>query len=85
MKNIMLFHIFNTQYSICCRLKVFKASLLNLYKKEHAQTLPVAQIKEFVNKENAGAEFSEGEFNAAVEKMQDDNQIMMAEGMLILI
>ena len=59
--------------------------MLKLYKKEHAQTLPVDQIKTFINTENADAVFSDGEFAAAVSKMQDDNQIMQAEGMLILI
>lgn len=67
------------------RLKVFKASLLNVFKAEHAQSLEFKKVREFVNKENAGAEFDDDEMHSAIQKMMDDNQIMLSDNVLFLI
>lgn len=67
------------------RLKLFKASLLKLFKQEHAQSLPLDTVKGFVNSEHAKTPFSEGELQAAVTKMQDENQLMIADKMVFLI
>lgn len=69
----------------CFRLKTFKTSLFNLFKTEHAQSLTVGRIREFVNEENRGEEFSDAELFAAIDKMQDDNQIMLSESIVFLI
>ena len=67
------------------RLKVFKATLLKLFKLEHAQSLELERVRSFVNDENAGSEFSDGEMTAAIERMSDDNQIMLADNVIFLI
>ena len=71
----------------CCvpRLTVFKATLLKLFKEERAQSLELERVKSFVNEENVGSEFSSSEIMAAIDKMSDDNQIMLADNVIFLI
>ncbi|ELU00507.1 hypothetical protein CAPTEDRAFT_215143 [Capitella teleta] len=67
------------------RLKVFKACLLKLFKQEHAQSLQLEQIQSYVNKEHAKEAFSSDELTAALDKMQDDNQVMVSDKVIFLI
>lgn len=67
------------------RLKTFKTSLFNVFKTEHAQSLTVDRIREFVNEENREDKFGDAELFAAIDKMQDDNQIMLSENIVFLI
>ena len=67
------------------RLKTFKASLFKLFKSEHAQSVSMDKVLKHVNKENAGSEFSEDEVHAAIEKMQEDNQVMLSDNVVFLI
>ena len=69
---------------LCFRLKAFKASLLTLFKKEHAQSLELEKVREFVGRESA-EEWSEEELLAAIHTMMDDNQAMLSENVVFLI
>lgn len=73
------------QFWNCFRLKTFKTSLFNVFKTEHAQSLTVDRIREFVNEENREDKFGDAELFAAIDKMQDDNQIMLSENIVFLI
>ena len=72
-------------FLILHRLKLFKSSLLNLFRSEHAQSVPMDKVRTHVNKENAGAEFDNTEMLAAIDKMMDDNQVMLADDVIFLI
>lgn len=63
---------------------MFKTLLNRLFTEQHAQSLPVERIREFVNSQQR-TEFSDGEMKAAIEKMTDENQIMEADGQVFLI
>lgn len=67
------------------RLDAFKASILKLLKEEHTQTVAMTHVTEYVNTAHAEQPFSNDEIDAAVERMTDANQIMVADGMLFLI
>lgn len=66
------------------RLQVFKKLLHKLFAEQHAQSLPVERIREYVNTQQR-TEFTAGEMKAAIEKMTDENQIMEADGQVFLI
>lgn len=51
----------------------------------HTQMVPMTQVKEHVNTEHPDQPFTADEFDAAVEKMTNANQIMVADDMLFLI
>ncbi|XP_013393100.1 zygotic DNA replication licensing factor mcm3-like [Lingula anatina] len=67
------------------RLKTFKATLFNLFKEQHAQSLNMAVVKERINEGNSGEPFSEEDVYAAVDVMMEDNQIMLSNEILFLI
>ena len=67
------------------RLKTFKASMLNLFWNEHAQSLSLNQVHQHVNSDNPNAQYGEDELHAAIDKMMDDNQLMLSDDMLFLI
>jgi len=67
------------------RLKAFKSSLFFLFKEAHSQSIELDRIRTQVNLDNDGAEFDEAELMAAINKMQEDNQIMLSENIVFLI
>lgn len=67
------------------RLDAFKSSILKLLKEEHTQTVAMTRVTEYVNAAHPDQPFSTDEIDAAVERMTDANQIMVADGMLFLI
>ncbi|XP_041360828.1 zygotic DNA replication licensing factor mcm3-like [Gigantopelta aegis] len=67
------------------RLKVFRASLFNLFKAEHAQSVQLSKIKPFVNKEQPEKEFDDDEIILAIESMMDVNQVMLSDDIVFLI
>ena len=72
--------------SLLCRLKKFKTSLLNLFKSRHAQSLELDLVREQLKKEHQDEDvFSEDEMFAAIEKMMDDNQVMLSDQVVFLI
>ncbi|XP_072120809.1 DNA replication licensing factor MCM3 [Mobula birostris] len=66
------------------RLKVFKAALLDAFKAVHAQSLGMQTLMASINKGNE-VPFSEEEVQAALDKMQEDNQIMVSDQIIFLI
>lgn len=67
------------------RLKTFKSSLFKLFKQEHKQSLSMNQLRQQVDADHPGVEFSDAELWAAVNRMQDDNQIMVSDNIVFLI
>ena len=67
------------------RLKIFRASLLELFQAEHAQSLELSRVIDHVNAKNPTAQFSRDEILAAVQKMTDENQIMLSDDVIFLI
>ncbi|KAI0207386.1 Zygotic DNA replication licensing factor mcm3 [Lamellibrachia satsuma] len=68
------------------RLKKFKASLLNLFKSQHAQSLELDLVREQLKREHQDKDaFSENEMFAAIERMMDDNQVMLSDQVVFLI
>lgn len=62
------------------RLKTFRAKLFDLFKSEHAQSVPLDKVKSHM-----GTGFTEDEVFGAVEKMMDANQVMLADDVIFLI
>lgn len=66
------------------RLKEFKSSLLATFQSAHAQSLNVKELKSDINKEREKS-FSDAEIRTALARMQDDNQVMVADDIIFLI
>ncbi|KAM9740011.1 DNA replication licensing factor MCM3 isoform 2-T2 [Dama dama] len=66
------------------RLKAFKAALLEVFREAHAQSVGMSRLTESVNRDNEEP-FSSAEIQAALSRMQDDNQVMVSEGIVFLI
>ncbi|XP_063827682.1 DNA replication licensing factor Mcm3 [Ostrinia nubilalis] len=67
------------------RLSQFKTALQQLFRDERANSLPLDRITAHVNEAYAHETFSEGEIHAALDKMTQDNQVMMADDIVFLI
>lgn len=66
------------------RFKAFKAALLDAFKAAHAQSLGMQTLMASINKENK-VPFTEEEVQTALDKMQEDNQIMVTDHIIFLI
>ncbi|XP_026538320.1 DNA replication licensing factor MCM3 [Notechis scutatus] len=66
------------------RLKTFKAALLEVFRVAHAQSVNLKSLLESINRDNP-TPFSSAEVKAALEQMQEDNQIMMSDDIIFLI
>ncbi|XP_013909441.1 PREDICTED: DNA replication licensing factor MCM3 [Thamnophis sirtalis] len=66
------------------RLKTFKAALLEVFRVAHAQSVNLKSLLESINQDNP-TPFSSAEVKAALEQMQEDNQIMMSDDIIFLI
>ena len=67
------------------RLTLFKSSLQNVFSSEHAQTLSMDTVVAAVRRDYPNANFTRGEMEAALNKMQDENQIMVSDEQIFLI
>jgi len=67
------------------KFQKFKSSLQGLFASEHAQTLLLQQIVDKVHKDHSDIRFSDAEVQAACDRMTDDNQIMVSEGLVYLV
>lgn len=67
------------------RLAKFKASLMKIFRDDRTQSVTLDRVKELMNKENHAEPFDDGELLAAVDKMSDENQVMLADNTLFLI
>ncbi|CAL8395652.1 unnamed protein product [Boreogadus saida] len=70
------------------RLKAFKGALLQAFKTKRSQSVAVAELLGLVNKDPTPAQgegFQQGEVEQLLGRMQDDNQVMVSEGVVFLI
>ncbi|XP_072218617.1 DNA replication licensing factor MCM3 [Leuresthes tenuis] len=66
------------------RLKEFKSSLFAVFQSAHAQSVKMTMLMDNLNKEREKC-FTEPEVRAALARMQDDNQVMVADDIIFLI
>ncbi|KAL8173083.1 UNVERIFIED_CONTAM: MCM DNA helicase complex subunit [Gekko kuhli] len=66
------------------RLKEFKAALLDVFRSTHAQSVALKTLMKSINQDRPQP-FLSSEVKAALEQMQDDNQIMMSDDIIFLI
>ncbi|KAK0085239.1 hypothetical protein PV325_005529 [Microctonus aethiopoides] len=66
------------------RFKLFRTSLHKLFQQQRAQSLSLTKVKQFVNTEHS-PEFTAGEITAAIHKMTEANQLMLADEQIFLI
>uniref|UniRef100_A0A672R2F7 DNA replication licensing factor MCM3 n=1 Tax=Sinocyclocheilus grahami TaxID=75366 RepID=A0A672R2F7_SINGR len=66
------------------RLKEFKTALLEVFRSSHAQSVGMITLMEGINK-SCPSPFKETEVRAALSRMQDDNQVMVADDIIFLI
>ncbi|XP_075684453.1 maternal DNA replication licensing factor mcm3 isoform X3 [Rhinoderma darwinii] len=66
------------------RIKEFKAALLKTFKSTRSQSVTVSQLLELINKGNQDP-FELSQVNEALNNMQNDNQVMLADDMVFLI
>ncbi|XP_071770329.2 DNA replication licensing factor MCM3 [Centroberyx gerrardi] len=66
------------------RLKEFKSSLFAVFQSAHAQSVRMKTLRDDMNKERQSP-FTETEVRAALARMQDDNQVMVADDIVFLI
>ncbi|XP_075126635.1 maternal DNA replication licensing factor mcm3 isoform X2 [Leptodactylus fuscus] len=66
------------------RIKEFKAALLKAFKATRSQSVAVSQLLELINKGNHDP-FELSEVKEALDNMQNDNQVMLAEDVVFLI
>ncbi|XP_060529095.1 zygotic DNA replication licensing factor mcm3 [Cylas formicarius] len=66
------------------RLELFKKSLCQVFLKIPEQELSLTTVEEMLNRNN-GTPFSRAEINSAIAKMSEENQVMLADGILYLI
>uniref|UniRef100_A0A671WR33 DNA replication licensing factor MCM3 n=1 Tax=Sparus aurata TaxID=8175 RepID=A0A671WR33_SPAAU len=66
------------------RLKEFKSSLFAVFQAAHAQSVKMKSLMDDINKERE-KRFSEPEVQSALRRMQDDNQVMVADDIIFLI
>lgn len=67
------------------RLNIFKTGLQRVFREARDSSLPVERIVTFINKNSGDVAFSNGEISSALEKMTNDNQIMVADEIVFLI
>ncbi|XP_064596970.1 zygotic DNA replication licensing factor mcm3-like [Liolophura sinensis] len=66
------------------RMKTFRASMFNLFKSEHAQSVSLEKVKGQVAKE-ASLDMNDDEIYAALDTMMEANQIMVSDNIVFLI
>lgn len=67
------------------RFQTFKSSVVNVFRTERAQSLSLNRVIEFANGEQQGNPYTDGEVAAAIERLSEANQIMVADGIVFLI
>ncbi|XP_030577262.1 DNA replication licensing factor MCM3 [Archocentrus centrarchus] len=66
------------------RLKEFKSSLFAVFQSAHTQSVKMSKLMDDINTERQN-KFTEAEVRAALARMQDDNQVMVADDIIFLI
>jgi hypothetical protein len=65
-------------------LTQFKTSLQRAFRDNRAQSLSLVRVRDSVNTDNVEP-FTQGEIHAAIDQMTEENQVMMADGIVFLI
>lgn len=71
-------------FCLFLRLKEFKSALLETFRASHAQSVGMKSLMENINKSRP-TPFEQAEVQAALVRMQDDNQVMVADDIIFLI
>lgn len=75
---------FGFSHSRKVRLKEFKTVLLKAFKATRSQSIAIPELLMHINKSQTEA-FEEEEVKKLLGRMQDDNQVMLSEGVVFLI
>ena len=67
------------------RLKIFRGTVQKVFATTHAQSVAVEDIKKTLHEDFPDERFTEDEIQAAINEMEEANQIMVSEGMAFLI
>jgi DNA replication licensing factor MCM3 len=67
------------------RLTIFKNGLQKLFRESRESSLPVDRIVNYINQNSGDVSFSQGEVTSALERMTNDNQVMVADEIVFLI
>lgn len=67
------------------RLTIFKSGLQKVFREARDSSLPVERIVNYVNQNSGDVAFTQGEISSALERMTNDNQIMVADEIVFLI
>ncbi|KAI8776701.1 zygotic DNA replication licensing factor mcm3 [Biomphalaria glabrata] len=67
------------------RLKVFKSSLNQLFKKSQTQSINLDLVKEHMASQHKDTPYTESEILGAIDKMMDENQVMLSDNVVFLI
>ncbi|KPJ04543.1 DNA replication licensing factor MCM3 [Papilio xuthus] len=67
------------------RLTQFKSALQQLFREQRANSLPLDKVTSYVNNKYSHQTFSSDEVQAALHRMTQDNQLMMADDIVFLI
>lgn len=81
---VMMLHVTSRLLVSSSRLKEFKSSLFAVFQAAHAQSVKMKSLMDDINKERE-KRFSEPEVRSALRRMQDDNQVMVADDIIFLI
>lgn len=65
------------------RLTIFRDQLSKAFMEAHTQTLPITKVEEALK--DIKPHFEKSEIRAALNKMQDENQVMVAQDNVFLI
>ncbi len=66
------------------RLEYFKGAVVKEFSREHSQSLTLTQLTTAANADPAH-QFTDAQVSAALDLMQDANQVMVSEGVVFLI
>lgn len=77
---------YNMKSLLLCsnRLKEFKSSLFAVFQSAHAQSVKMKTLMDDINK-GRQTRFTEPDVRSALARMQDDNQVMVADDIVFLI
>lgn len=67
------------------RLNIFKNGLQKVFREARDSSLPIERIVSYINQNSGDVAFSQDEISSALEKMTNDNQIMVADDIVFLI
>ena len=67
------------------RLKIFKNGLHKVFREARDSSLPIERIVSYINQNSGDVAFSQDEVSSALDKMTNDNQVMVADEIVFLI